>query len=40
MYGKLCFQWNNFKDNVGSAFGKFKEESDFADVTLVCEDGN
>ena len=40
MYEKLCLQWNDFKDNVGSAFGRFKEENDFADVTLACEDGN
>ena len=40
MYEKLCLQWNDFKDNVGSGSGRFKEENDFADVTLACEDGN
>ena len=40
MYEKLCFQWNDFKENVGSAFGRFKEDNNFADVTLVCEDGS
>ena len=39
MYEKLCLQWNDFKENVGSAFGKLKEDNDFADVTLACEDG-
>ena len=40
MYEKLCFQWNDFKESVGSAFGRFKEDNNFADVTLVCEDGS
>ena len=37
---KLCLQWNDFKDNVKSAFGNLREGSDFADVTLACEDGH
>ena len=40
MYEKLCFQWNDFKESVGSAFGRFKEDNNFADVTLVCENGS
>ena len=36
---KLCLQWNDFKENVSSAFGKFKDDQEFADVTLACEDG-
>merc|ERR1719460_1571422 len=36
---KLCLQWNDFRDNVCSAFGKLKDDKDFADVTLACEDG-
>ena len=36
---KLCLQWNDFKDNAVAAFGKQRGDSDFADVTLVCEDG-
>ena len=39
MSEKLCFQWNNFKENTLSAFGCLRDESDFADVTLACEDG-
>ena len=40
MTEKLCLQWNDFKDNVKSAFGNLRESADFADVTLACEDGN
>ena len=35
---KLCLQWNDFKDNAISAFGGLREDLDFADVTLACED--
>ena len=36
---KLCLQWNDFKDSVNSAFGKLRDDTDFSDVTLACEDG-
>ena len=36
---KLCLQWNDFKENVSSAFGDLRQDKDFTDVTLVCEDG-
>ena len=36
---KLCLQWNDFKENIASSFGELKEDRDFTDVTLVCEDG-
>ena len=36
---KLCLQWNDFKENVSSAFGELRQDKEFADVTLVCEDG-
>ena len=39
MSEKLCLQWNNFKENVNSAFGKLRDDKEFTDVTLVCEDG-
>ena len=35
----LCLQWNYFKDNVNCAFRSLREDADFADVTLACEDG-
>ena len=36
---KLCLQWNDFRENVSSAFGDLREDKVFADVTLACEDG-
>ena len=39
MSEKLCLQWNDFQDNVKSAFGNLRESRDFVDVTLACEDG-
>ena len=40
MSEKLCLKWNDFKDNVLTAFGNLREDKDFADVTLACDDGN
>ena len=39
MSEKLCLQWNDFQDNIKSAFVHLREDNDFADVTLACEDG-
>ena len=39
MSEKLCLQWNDFQANIKSAFGNLREDNDFADVTLACEDG-
>ena len=36
---KLCLQWNDFRDNVCSAFGDLRDDKEFTDVTLACEDG-
>ena len=36
---KLYLKWNEFQDNLFTAFGNLKKDNDFADVTLVCEDG-
>ena len=36
---KFSFKWNNFKENVFTAFGSLREYDEFSDVTLVCEDG-
>ena len=36
---KLCLQWNDFCDNVSSAFGDLRDDKEFTDVTLACEDG-
>merc|ERR1719319_869135 len=39
MEDKLCLKWNAFQENAISAFGKLREDREFADVTLACEDG-
>ena len=36
---KLCLQWNDFKENISSAFGDLRQDNEFTDVTLACEDG-
>ena len=36
---KLCLKWNDFQENLNSAFGVLRNDEDFADVTLVSEDG-
>ena len=40
MSEKLCLQWNDFKANVNSAFGRLRDDNDFSDVTLACEGGH
>ena len=40
MSEKLCLKWNDFKENVNAAFGSSRENNEFADVTLACEDGH
>ena len=39
MSEKLCLQWNDFQEDIKSAFANLREDKDFKDVTLVCEDG-
>ena len=36
---KLCLQWNDFKENINEAFKELRYGTEFADVTLACEDG-
>ena len=36
---KLCLKWNDFQENLNSAFRLFRNDDEFADVTLACEDG-
>ena len=35
---KFCLKWNDFDTNLRHAFQQFREEKDFFDVSLVCED--
>ena len=39
MAGKLLIKCDNFKENTCVTFESLRKERDFADVTLVCEDG-
>ena len=34
---KFCLKWNDFEHNVSSSFNDIREEKDFFDVTLVCD---
>ena len=36
---KFCLKWNDFQQNVSTAFGSLREDNEFSDVTLACEDG-
>ena len=35
----LFLQWKDFKENVNGAFGRLRNDREFTDVTLACEDG-
>ena len=37
---KLCLQWNDFQKNITSSFRELREDREFTDVTLACEDGS
>ena len=39
MSEKLCLKWNDFQENVSTAFANLRGNNDFSDVTLACEDG-
>lgn len=35
---KFCLKWNEFESNISGAFKELREDKDFFDVTLACED--
>ena len=39
MADKLCLNWDEFQENTKHAFKSFRNDCDFTDVTLACEDG-
>ena len=39
MSEKLCLKWNEWNETVNSAFGSLRNDKEFTDMTLVCEDG-
>jgi len=37
---KFCLKWNEFELNISQGLKEIREEKDFLDVTLVCDDDN
>jgi len=35
---KYCLRWNDFETNISTAFRELREQKDFFDVTLACDD--
>ena len=35
---KFCLKWNDFQENIVSSYHDLRKETDFSDVTLVCEE--
>ena len=36
---KFSLKWNDFQENIGSAFNTLRDDTTFSDVTLISEDG-
>ena len=36
---QLNLMWNDFRDNINNTFRSLREDKEYADVTLACEDG-
>merc|ERR1712025_628856 len=35
---KFCLRWNDFEANISGAFRELREDKDFFDVTIACDD--
>ena len=35
---KFCLKWNDFESNISVAFRELREDKDFFDVTIACDD--
>ena len=35
---KFCLKWNDFEKNISHAFRGLRDDKDFFDVTLACDD--
>ena len=35
---KFCLRWNDFEANISSAFRELRDDKDFFDVTIACDD--
>ena len=36
---KLCLKWNDFQENLHTAFAELRSDNELLDITLACEDG-
>merc|ERR1712106_1005656 len=36
---KFCLRWSDFEANISGAFRELREDKDFFDITLVCDEG-
>ena len=39
-YEQICLKWNDFEQNIIGNYSDFRKESEYSDVTLVCEDAH
>ena len=37
---KFCLKWNDFETNIRNSFRGLREEQNYFDVTLACDDGH
>ena len=37
---KFCLKWNDFESNISHSFRELREDKDFFDLTLACDDEN
>ena len=37
---KYCLKWNDFQENISTALQFLREDLDFSNVTMTCEDGH
>ena len=35
---KFCLRWNDFENNISQAFRDLRQDEDFFDCTIACED--
>jgi len=35
---KFCLRWNDFENNIGCAFRELRDDKDFFDITLACDE--
>ena len=35
---KFCLRWNDFERNISAAFRDIREDKEFFDITIACED--